>query len=264
MVYADLHVHTTISDGRLEPAEVPAVAREAGLDVVAVTDHDRLHPTFESPMTRMEDVLVINGIELRVNPGPQRERVDLLGYGVTPTPSLQAEVDRLQADRQDRGARIVRNIEDRLNISLDLEVRAGLGRPHIARAVVENEATEYDDTDAVFAELIGEDCPCYVARDVTDFETGISLLSDACAIVGLAHPLRYDDPAGALELCANLDAVERHYPYSRPVAQAVVDRAIDTYDLLRTGGSDAHGRDLAVAGLSAAGFEPLRRFLPGS
>lgn len=264
MVYADLHVHTTISDGTLEPEEVPAVAKEAGLDVVAVTDHDRLNQTLESPVTRRGDVLLINGIELRVNPGPGRERVDLLGYGVTATPALQAEVDRLQADRQDRGARIVRNIEETLDVTLDIEVRPGLGRPHIARAVVESEATAYQNTDDVFADLIGEDCPCYVARDVTDFETGVSLLSEACAIVSLAHPLRYQDPERALELCADLDAVERHYPYSRPVGQAVVDRAIETHDLLATGGSDAHDRDLGVAGLSAAGFEPLRRFLPGS
>lgn len=264
MVYADLHVHTTISDGTLDPGEVPAVAREAGLDVVAVTDHDRLNPFLESPVTRTEDVLLVNGIELRVNPGPDRERVDLLGYGVTPTPALQAEVDRLQADRQERGAKIVHKIEAKLDITLDLEVRPGLGRPHIARAVVENEATEYNDTDAVFADLIGEDSPCYVARDVTDFETGVTILSEACTIVGLAHPLRYEDPERALALCADLDAVERHYPYSRPVGQGVVDQAIDRHDLLATGGSDAHDRDLGIAGLSAAGFEPLRRLLPGS
>lgn len=262
MVYADLHVHTTISDGTLDPEEVPDVARAAGLDVVAITDHDRLHPTLEDPVTRQGELLVINGIELRVDPVHHDERVDLLGYGVTPTAALQAEVDRLQQDRQERGAGIVAAIEERLDITLDVDIDPGLGRPHIARAVVDHPATTYESTDAVFAELIGSDGPCYVARDVTSFADGVAILRDACSLVGLAHPLRYDDPEGALSLCAELDAVERHYPYGRPVGQAAVDRAIDEYDLLATGGSDAHGTELAVAGLSAAGFEPLRRVLP--
>lgn len=264
MVYADLHVHTTTSDGTLEPDQVPEVARKAGLDVVAITDHDRLHPTIANPVTREGDLLVINGIELRVDPVGHDERVDLLGYGVTPTDALEAEVDRLQRDRQDRGAGIVAAIEDRIDVSLDVDIGPGLGRPHIARAVVDHPDTGYESTDAVFAELIGSDGPCYVARDVTSFADGVSILREACSIVGLAHPLRYDDPEGALSLCSDLDAVERHYPYGHPVGQAAVDRAIEKYDLLATGGSDAHGTELAVAGLSAAGFEPLRRVLPGA
>lgn len=264
MVYADLHVHTTVSDGTLDPAEVPAVARQAGLDVVAITDHDRLHPTLAEPLTRRDDLLIINGIELRVDPGSHDERVDLLGYGVTPTDALVAEVDRLQRDRQERGAAIVTAIEDRLDVKLDVDIGPGLGRPHIARAVTDHPETGYETTDAVFADLIGSDGPCYVARDVTTFADGVDILRDACSFVGLAHPLRYDDPDGALSLCADLDAVERHYPYGRPVGQAVVDRAIERYDLLAIGGSDAHGTELAVAGLSAAGFEPLRRVLPGA
>lgn len=264
MVYADLHVHTTISDGTLEPGQVPEVARAAGLDVVAITDHDRLHPTLDDPVTRKGDLLVINGIELRVDPAGHDERVDLLGYGVTPTDALEAEVARLQRDRQDRGAGIVAAIEDRLDVTLDVDLGPGLGRPHIARAVVEHPDTSYESTDTVFADLIGSDGPCYVARDVTSFADGVAMLRNACSFVGLAHPLRYDDPEGALSLCADLDAVERHYPYDGPVGQAVVDRAIEEYDLLATGGSDAHGTELAVAGLTAAGFEPLRRVLPGA
>lgn len=264
MVYADLHVHTSVSDGTLDPDEVPEVARESGLDVVAITDHDRLHPALDEPVTHQEDLLVINGIELRVDPASHDERVDLLGYGVTRTDALVAEVDRLQRDRQERGAAIVAAIEDRLGVTLDVAIDPGLGRPHIARAVVANPETAYETTDAVFADLIGSDGPCYVARDVTAFADGVNLLREACSFVGLAHPLRYDDPAGALSLCADLDAVERHYPYDRPVGQADVDRAIEEYDLLATGGSDAHGTELAVAGLSAAGFEPLRRVLPGA
>ena len=100
-VFADLHVHTTNSDGEMELPEVPEAARDAGVSVVAITDHDRLHPELPTPVTAFEGVTVVHGIELRVEPrteadgeddapsdapdaGPTGERVDLLGVGVTP------------------------------------------------------------------------------------------------------------------------------------------------------------------------------------
>jgi len=253
MVYADLHVHTTRSDGTLDPDAVVPAARDAGLAAVAVTDHDRLHPDLP-PVSDHGDVELVHGIELRVE--TQVEQIDLLGYGVTPTDALTDELDRLQRDRFERGRRIIENVERALSVDLDLEPREGLGRPHIARAVVSHPDTEYDDISAVFDDLIGDDGPCFVARDVTPFADGVDLLRDACALVGLAHPLRYDDPDAALARCDVLDAVELHYPYDRPVGNdpdggtELVERAIAEHDLLPTGGSDAHGTELAKAGLS--------------
>jgi predicted metal-dependent phosphoesterase TrpH len=269
MVYADLHVHTTNSDGTLELDEVPGAAREAGVSAVAVTDHDRLHPGLDAPVTERDGVTVVHGVELRVDAGSQR--VDLLGYGARRTDALVAECERIQRDRRTRGRRIIENVEAELGVDLDLEPREGLGRPHVARATVAHPDTDYDDLDAVFADLIGNDGPCFVARDVPDAETGIDLLADACGLVGLAHPLRYDDPEAALALCADLDAVEVHYPYDRPVGQspddgdddgaALVADAVDTYDLLATGGTDAHGRTLGKAGLDRESFDAVRQHL---
>jgi predicted metal-dependent phosphoesterase TrpH len=269
MVYADLHVHTTNSDGTLELAEVPEAAREAGVSVVAVTDHDRLHPGLEWPVSERDGVTLVHGIELRVDAGDQR--VDLLGYGVRRTDALVAECERVQRDRVERGRRIIENVEAELGVDLDLEPREGLGRPHIARATVAHPDTGYESMDAVFADLIGNDGPCFVARDVPDAETGVDLLSEACALVGLAHPLRYDDPEGALALCADLDAVEASYPYDRPVGaspdaagHALVADAVETHDLLATGGSDAHDRTLGRAGLDRESYAAVRQHLDAS
>ena len=266
MVYADLHVHTTNSDGTLELDEVPAAAREAGVSVVAVTDHDRLHPGLDRPVSDRGGVTVVHGIELRVDAGDQR--VDLLGYGVRRTDALVAECERIQRDRVERGRRIIEQVEAELGVDLALEPREGLGRPHIARAVVDHPGTDYETMDAVFADLIGNDGPCFVARDVPTFETGVDLLSDACGLVGLAHPLRYDDPEAALALCADLDAVEVAYPYDRPVGRdpgdgghALVADAVETHDLLATGGSDAHERTLGKAGLDRDAYDAVRQHL---
>jgi len=266
MPYADLHVHTTNSDGTLELDEVPAAARDAGVSAVAVTDHDRLHPGLDRPVSERDGVTVVHGIELRVDAGDQR--VDLLGYGVRRTDALGTECERIQRDRVERGRRIIENVEAELGVDLDLEPREGLGRPHIARATVDHPDTDYDDPNAVFADLIGNDGPCFVARDVPDAETGIDLLAEACGLVGLAHPLRYDDPESALALCADLDAVEVSYPYDRPVGQtpgdgghALVADAVETHDLLPTGGTDAHERTLGNAGLDRDAYDDVRQRL---
>ncbi len=257
-VVADLHVHTTVSDGTLEIEDVPAVAAEAGLDWVAVTDHDRIHPGIDAPVVERAGVRLIRGIELRVDAG--FERLDLLGYGVEPTPELEAEVDRLQTDRQERGAKILDRVEAHTGVDLDLEPRPGLGRPHIARAIDDSEAP-YDYAGA-FAELIGDDGPCFVPREVTPLDRGVELLRESCAVVGLAHPFRYGDTAAALEVARELDAVERWYPYGRRVDVDAVERVAEEADLLLTGGTDAHERDLGVTGLTAEAFAPVRERLP--
>jgi len=262
MTYADLHVHTTASDGELTPDRLPEAAHEAGVEVVAVTDHDRLHPALDRPVTTRDGVTVLRGIELRVE-APGGQRVDLLGYGARATDGLDAETDRLQRDRIERGRAIVDAVEDRTGVELDIEIHEGVGRPHIARAIDASPDLPYD-YQAAFDELIGNDCPCYVARSIPSFERGRRLLDDACGLVGLAHPLRYGDPAAALGLTSELDAVERHYPYGRPVDPAPVDRAIREHDLIATGGSDAHGDELGLAGLSASEYRPVADAVEGA
>ncbi|WP_327053289.1 PHP domain-containing protein [Halomicrococcus gelatinilyticus] len=256
-VFADLHVHTTNSDGAMALDEVPEAARDAGVSVVAITDHDRLHPDLSTPVAVVDGVTVVHGIELRVEP-EGGERVDLLAYGVYPTTELAAELRRLQEDRKERGRAIVECVEDRLGVDLDVDIREGLGRPHVARAIAAHPDTDHDDVGDAFAELIGNGRPCYVARDVTGFERGVELLSDASGLVGLAHPFRYDDPAAALELTSELDAVERYYPYGQEVDHRPVEKAIADHDLVPTGGSDAHDDALGEAGLSKPEYRHFR------
>lgn len=254
MPYADLHVHTVNSDGTLRFQEIPAAAKRANLEAVAITDHDRIHPDFETPMIECNGVTLIHGIELRVD--SPAGRIDLLGYMLESTPALEAEVARLQANRIERGSAIIERIESTLDLELDVEPHEGIGRPHIARAVAAHPESSYD-VQGVFDDLIGVDGPCYVARDVPTFERGRSLLADSCAIVGLAHPLRYADVDIALELAMSLDAIERWYPYEDGVDTTRLDAIIKSASLLPTGGSDAHGDCLGEVGMGQSAFETL-------
>ncbi|MFC6771963.1 PHP domain-containing protein, partial [Halorubrum pallidum] len=71
-IVADLHAHTTASDGTMTLAELTATAREAGIDWVAVTDHDRIHPELTRPVVERDGVRVVRGVELHVEAGVER------------------------------------------------------------------------------------------------------------------------------------------------------------------------------------------------
>lgn len=254
-VFADLHVHTENSDGVFSLSEIPTAARDAGVGAVAVTDHDRLHPDLSTPVSVLAGVTVVHGIELRVETSDGR--VDLLGYGVSPTPALDAELERLQEDRVERARTIVERIEAECDVELDVDLHPGVGRPHIAHAIEAHPDIPYDFSGA-FEHLIGGNGPCYVARDVTPFEDAVPLLQDACGLVSLAHPHRYSDLDHALDLARELDGIERQYPYDRPVDNRRIDAVIDEHDLVATGGSDAHDRTLGRAGLSKSEYRRFR------
>lgn len=144
MPHADLHVHTTRSDGQLTLETLPAAAHRGGVAVTAVTDHDRLHPDLDAPVVERDGVRIVNGIELRV--AAPDERVDLLGYGVDPDAAgdLRAECRRLQDDRVERARAMTEAIESRLGIDLDFDHEPGVGRPNIARAIDGHPDTDVD------------------------------------------------------------------------------------------------------------------------
>jgi predicted metal-dependent phosphoesterase TrpH len=254
MVYADLHVHTTASDGAMALSTVPAAARAAGVQVVAITDHDRPHPELGAPVTEREGVTLIRGLELRVD-SPQGA-VDLLGYGARETRSLDGLVERIQENRIERGGEIIRRVEEELAIDLDLEPTVGLGRPHVARAIANHPDSGYD-YERAFSELIGANCSCYVPREIPELDRALPILRESCALIGLAHPFRYPDPERALSLTEELDCVERWYPYGRPVDTDLLDRVIETNELLPMGGSDAHDNRLGRTGLSERAYRAV-------
>ena len=260
---ADLHVHTTASDGVLTVPELADAAREGGVDVVAVTDHDRIHPDLDAPVQTLDGVTVIRGIELRVDAGDQR--LDLLGYGLEVTDGIETVTSRIQRNRKRRGGKIVARVEDRLGVDLEVELEDGIGRPNIARAIEASDAPY--DFEAAFEELIGNGRPCYVERWVPSLSAGAEVLRESCDVVALAHPFRYPDPESALECARDLDAIERFYPYSGSSAEKedreLVDDVAADAELLATGGSDAHDRTLGIAGPPPAEFDAFAARLPG-
>lgn len=243
MVYADLHSHTTVSDGETSSENIVEIAKQVGLDALAVTDHDRVNPLLDEKLVVIDGIDVVNGIELRVTT-QEGERIDLLGYGVRPTEQLTKLTERIQENRIERAEKMIDLIEDETGVRLDYKLKSNTGRPHIAREIEENDILEYDYEDA-FETLIGSDCPCYTHRDIPDFQDGISVLNNAASFVSLAHPYRYNSPRNVLKLSKQLDGVECQYPYESKGFLMNIETdlsylAADWFDLTITGGSDSH------------------------
>jgi predicted metal-dependent phosphoesterase TrpH len=262
----DLHVHTNHSDGTFTPREVLTLARERGLDALAITDHDTTSALAEAAAcgddVRIE---VVPGIEFSTIYGD--EGVHVLCYYMDPgDPDLIAELQRLRDDRERRGDMMV----DKL-IALGFPVtfsrvkeiagEAPIIRPHIAQAMVE--AGIVPDTKSAFSEeFIGSNGRAYVEKHALHPLDALALIHAAGGVCVLAHPgtFRETKPVPAMLIdelaAAGLDGIEAAHPEHTPEVEArYIDLAND-YGLFYTGSSDCHGSRYDPVRLGMRSTEP--------
>lgn len=247
---ADLHTHSTASDGQYTPAELVRLAKSAGLEVLALTDHDTTDGLEEAVRTGAElGLRVIRGIELSAREYPT---FHILGYDIDPEAEALAALCReMKAGRDERGPRIVRFLKEQgVDISLsEVEELAGgtiLGRPHFAqvltrRGYVSNVREAFDrylDT----AEFHRR-----VERPKPPMQVCIEAIKAAGGKASLAHPYQIGVDDQTLEelvrrsIGFGLDAIECYYPKFTPAQQDFYLRLAEKYRLHVTGGSDFHG-----------------------
>lgn len=253
---ADLHMHTTASDGTCSVADRVQQAGVRDLDAIAITDHDTVADGLDSRVTERAGVELITGVEVRAD--ALGTKVELLGYYIDPTDnSLLDLLEQVRSYRRDRNRRIV----DRLHDVTELErsyrdIRATtdgiLGRPHIANVLIE--AGIVDTVGAAFEQYLGADGRASVPMERVPAGELIQVMQAAGGVVSLAHPgrIRADTVDAIVDTLvdAGLDAIEVDYPYDEApdVGYADVDveaaaALAERFDLLRTGGSDCHGPD---------------------
>jgi predicted metal-dependent phosphoesterase TrpH len=250
----DLHTHSSVSDGTQSPAELLATASAAGLDVVALTDHDTTGGWAEAEAARPAGLTVVPGMELSCRwfpAGSPPISVHLLAYLFDPAhPALAEERARLRTERLGRGERIVTALADAgypVAWAEIVERSAGgvVGRPHVARALVE--AGVVDSVDHAFATLLHHRSPYYVAKADTDVLDGIALVRAAGGVPVFAHGLAtkrgrvVGDDAVAAMAEAGLLGLEVDHPDHAPHERAHLRGLADDLGLIVTGSSDYHG-----------------------
>lgn len=250
----DLHTHSSVSDGTDGPAELLAAARGAGLDVVALTDHDTTAGWAAAEAARPPGLTVVPGMELSCRWFPDDEppvSVHLLGYLFDPLhPAFAAERARLRDERLSRAERIVTALAaDGYPVRWDeIVAHAGggvVGRPHVATALVRGGVV--DTVEQAFAELLHHRGGYYVAKADTDVREGIALVRAAGGVPVFAHGLAtargrvVDDDAIAAMAGAGLLGLEVDHPDHTEEQRAHLRALAADLDLLTTGSSDYHG-----------------------
>jgi len=242
---ADLHCHTTASDGLLSPAELVQLAAKLGLKGIGITDHDTIHGWKEAEETGLNyQVRILKGIEL--NTDWHGKEVHILGYEVDGSSNYLT--DKLGALREAREMRM-REILDRfrvlgINISVD-EVQQfaqgeSIGRPHIAQVLIERGYVR--TIQEGFERYLGIGAPAYVPRYKLTTEEGIRLIREARGVAVLAHPgvhrLEEGIPAWVK---VGLQGIEVLHSEHTPDDEKRYLKIAQEYRLLATGGSDFHG-----------------------
>jgi len=240
----DLHTHSTASDGARAPAEVIRAAAAAGLGAVALTDHDTLDGVPEAIATGREVGLrVVAGVELSAVE-PEGE-THILGLHLSDSSSLEQRLVQLRDMRVQRAARIVERLNG-LGIPVALErvfaAAAGgaVGRPHVARALVEGGWVS--DLREAFDRFLGNGKSAFVPKEQLLIRDAIALIHHAGGLAVLAHPGSACTPERVAALAAaGLDGIEVLHPSHSWEDSQRLDAMADQFGLVRSGGSDWHG-----------------------
>jgi len=246
----DLHTHSTASDGTQSPADVVLAAGEAGLDVVALTDHDTTAGWDEAAeAAQLVGVALVRGTE--VSARSRGISVHLLSYLQDPThPALVAELDKTRDARLGRARAIVDLLAADYPITWDDVLAQAkdavvVGRPHLADALVANGVVA--DRDAAFARLLRADGPYHVPHYAPAAPDAVRAIRAAGGVPVFAHPGA--DARGRIvpdavfdELAAaGLGGIEVHHRDHSPQQRERLTAIAERLGLLVTGSSDYHG-----------------------
>ncbi len=263
----DLQSHSTHSDGALEPAEVVRRAAEAGVELLALSDHDTVSGVSEALAAgEREGVRVVSAVEISAvddgaaGAGAARE-LHILGYLIDHAgPLLCERLSQFLSDREQRTMRMAAALEE-LGLELDqrelAERRAAgapIGRPHLAEAVLAGPANAdrlkdegIDDVGSLIRGYLIEGRPAFRLRQTPTVAEAVAAIHEAGGVAVWAHPFwDISEPAEVLATIERFDAlsidgVEAFYvTHDREQTELLVARCA-SLDLLSTGSADFHG-----------------------
>jgi 3',5'-nucleoside bisphosphate phosphatase len=247
----DLHTHSTFSDGTLDPEQVVELATGRDLAGIALTDHDTT-----AGVERARKAATGTGLEVLLGCELSAEQdggpVHVLGYGFDPAePVLAARRAWIRDGRVGRARRMVERLralgaDVDLDRVLELAGSGSVGRPHVARAMVE--AGVVADVGSAFApEWIGTGGRAYVAKDAVGPVEAVELIRGAGGVAVLAHPSLHagagavPEPVIRAMAAAGLDGLEVDHPDQAAAERTRLRALAGELGLEVTGASDCHG-----------------------
>lgn len=242
---ADLHLHTTFSDGTERPERVVELAHEAGLSAMAITDHDNTEAfAIAQPLAARLGIELLPGIEMSAS--AEGAEVHLLGFLFDlQDDDLQRHLAEQQARRVERVREMARRLQ-RVGVTIDPEEvlqlagEGTVGRPHVARILMKH--GYISSLAEAFQKYIGPENPGFVTGSPVAPATIIRLIRNAGGIPVLAHPiyLKRDDLIEQF-VADGLLGLEVYHSSHGPDAVRRYDALAERLQLLKTGGSDFHG-----------------------
>jgi len=243
--FVDLHVHSASSDGVLSPSELVALAAQAGLHAMALTDHDTVEG-IEGALAAAaaHGVEVVPGVELSVAHNGQE--VHILGYFIQHThPPLRETLQRFHEARFLRAEKIVAQL-NRAGVPLVMEdviAVAGnrpIGRPHVAEALRQKGFVQ--TFEEAFDRYLKRGAVAYVAKERWSPRLAIDVIHAAGGLAVVAHPL-HSIPLSALEglVAQGMDGIEVIHPLHSEEEREDLKTFARSHHLYCTGGSDYHG-----------------------
>lgn len=257
----DLQCHSRHSDGELEPGEVVEAASSAGVELLALTDHDTVGGVSEAALpAKQRGIRLATGVEISaLDEGGQD--LHILGYLIDERdPAL---LDRLERFRADRGRRMDAMVTALQELGFELDDRAlqrqrlsgaSIGRPHIARAVVDDPANAerlaaegLHDSQAFLTAYLVEGSPAFRPRQVPTVSDAIEAIHDAGGVAVWAHPFwNISEPGDVIDRIDRfrtdgIDGVECFYLTHTSAQTAILAERCAELGMLSTGSSDFHG-----------------------
>jgi len=248
---ADLHLHTSASDGALSPKELVRKAAREGFELIAVTDHDTMRGV---ACAREEAAALgigfVTGVEFSCG---RQGNVHVLGYGMEPDDPALSRFFETRGDQ--RAARAEKMVERLCEIGKPVSMQrvrelAGgvIGRPHVAQALCEaGHATSVSDA---FARFLTPGKPGYVEKEIVTVAQAVEMIMSAGGVAVLAHPMELKKGDMALEALVHewkgqgLDGIEVYHPSAQNNHLRFLEGLAQREGLLQTGGSDYHGESV--------------------
>lgn len=240
----DLHMHSYHSDGYHSPEKVIEKAKNQGIKILSITDHDSVNAFSEaSECAKKFGIEVIPGVEISTD--IRDTEVHILGYFVDPkNKDLEHYLNFFREERYKRAIRMVKKLNILgLDITIDdvmtFAKDSAIGRPHIAQALLaKGQVKSFFEA---FYKFIGNHAPAYERKVHLSPQSAFKIINDAGGLSFIAHPGNMPEILIKELIDAGVDGIEVIHPSHSPEQVKFYRGIVIEYFLLESGGSDFHG-----------------------